>query len=167
MDAPRHVRPAVQGQDLQVHLPSSIHGIRKYLASGLVEGIGKVYADRIVEKFGADTLRVISEQSGRLREVPGIGRTRVKSIKAAWDHQQAERDVMVFLQTYGVTTSLCVRLVKQYGANAKALLQKDPYRVAREVTGIGISHGGQNRPQPRPRQRQPRAAGRRVALCPR
>ncbi|HVU37690.1 MAG TPA: ATP-dependent RecD-like DNA helicase [Opitutales bacterium] len=119
-------------------LPSTVHGIRKYLASGLVEGIGEVYAERIVAKFGADTLRVISEQSGRLREVPGIGRTRVKSIKAAWDAQQAERDVMMFLQTYGVTTSLCVKLVRQYGANAKALLQKDPYRVAREVQGIGF-----------------------------
>jgi exodeoxyribonuclease V alpha subunit len=119
-------------------LPASIHGIRKYLGSGLVEGIGKAYADRIVEKFGEDTLKVISEQSGRLREVPGIGRQRAKSIKAAWDAQQAEREVMVFLQTYGVTTGLCVRLVKQYGPAARQLLEKDPYRVAREVPGIGF-----------------------------
>ncbi|MEC7609313.1 MAG: ATP-dependent RecD-like DNA helicase, partial [Verrucomicrobiota bacterium] len=84
-------------------LPASIHGIRKYLGSGMVHGIGKSYAKKIVDYFGADTLRIISEDSGRLHEVPGIGKTRAKSIKAAWESQVAVRDVMVFLQTYGVT----------------------------------------------------------------
>ncbi|MGB0413728.1 MAG: YrrC family ATP-dependent DNA helicase, partial [Coraliomargarita sp.] len=99
-------------------LPASIHGIRKYLGSGMVHGIGKSYAKKIVDHFGADTLKVISEDSGRLHEVPGIGKTRAKSIKAAWDEQAAVRDVMMFLQTYGVTPSQCVRLVKKYGSGA-------------------------------------------------
>jgi exodeoxyribonuclease V alpha subunit len=119
-------------------LPATVYGIRKYLGSGLVPGIGEKYARRIVEKFGADTLRVISEKSARLREVEGIGPRRVKAIKEAWDAQQTERDIMVFLQTYGVTTGLCVRLVKQYGATARRVLESEPYRVAREVPGIGF-----------------------------
>jgi exodeoxyribonuclease V alpha subunit len=119
-------------------LPATVYGIRKYLGSGLVPGIGKKYAERIVAEFGADTLRVISEQSARLREVEGIGRKRITAIREAWAAQQAERDVLMFLQTYGVTTALCVRLVKQYGSGARAILEKEPYRVAREVAGIGF-----------------------------
>ena len=119
-------------------LPASIHGIRKYLGSGMVHGIGKSYARKIVDHFGADTLRVISEDSGRLREVPGIGSQRAKSIKAAWEEQVAVRDLMIFLQTYGVTPSQCVRLVKKYGAGAKRLLQDQPYRLAEDIERIGF-----------------------------
>lgn len=119
-------------------LPASIHGIRKYLGSGMVHGIGKSYAKKIVDHFGADTLRVISEDSGRLHEVPGIGKTRAKSIKAAWEAQVAVRDVMVFLQTYGVTPAQCVRLVKKYGSGAKRILQDEPYRLAEDIERIGF-----------------------------
>ncbi|MDR2981305.1 MAG: ATP-dependent RecD-like DNA helicase, partial [Puniceicoccales bacterium] len=119
-------------------LPASVYGIRKYLGSGLVPGIGKTYAEKIVAKFGEDTLRIISEQSARLREVPGIGQQRVKAIKKAWDEQSSLRDVMVFLQTYGVTTGLCIRLVKTYGLMARQILETDPYKVAREIDGIGF-----------------------------
>ncbi|MBQ8445325.1 MAG: ATP-dependent RecD-like DNA helicase [Opitutales bacterium] len=119
-------------------LPSSVHGIRKYLGSGLVRGIGKTYAARIVEHFGADTLRVISEESARLREIPGIGIQRVRAIKASWDEQFALREVMIFLQTYGVTTSQCLRIVKAYGADAKKTLQENPYRLAQDIDGIAF-----------------------------
>ncbi len=119
-------------------LPASIHGIRKYLGSGMVHGIGKSYARKIVDHFGSETLRVISEDSGRLREVPGIGSQRAKSIKAAWEEQVAVRDLMIFLQTYGVTPSQCVRLVKKYGAGAKRLLQDQPYRLAEDIERIGF-----------------------------
>jgi len=119
-------------------LPASIHGIRKYLGSGLIHGIGKSYAKKIVDHFGADTLKVISEDSGRLHEVPGIGKTRAKSIKAAWDEQSAVRDVMMFLQTYGVTPAQCVRLVKKYGTGAKRILQDEPYRLAEDIERIGF-----------------------------
>jgi exodeoxyribonuclease V alpha subunit len=119
-------------------LPATVYGIRKYLGSGLVPGIGKVYANKIVDRFGADTLRVISEQSGLLRDVPGIGKGRATAIKAAWEEQSALREVMVFLQTYGVTVSQCLRIVKRYGGEARIVLQNEPYRVAREIDGIGF-----------------------------
>jgi exodeoxyribonuclease V alpha subunit len=119
-------------------LPASAYGIRKYLASGLIHGIGKTYANKIVDKFGADTLNVISKDSGRLREVGGIGKKRIKNIREAWQEQKAVREVMMFLQTYGVTDALCLRLVRKYGNEAKTVLETDPYRIIREVKGIGF-----------------------------
>lgn len=119
-------------------LPASVHGIRKYLGSGLVHGIGKVYANKIVDAFGVNTFRVLSEESARLRRVPGIGPKRAAAIKKAWDDQRALREIHIFLQTYGVTTSQCVKLVQKYGGEAKQIIQKEPYRVAREIDGIGF-----------------------------
>jgi len=119
-------------------LPSTVYGIRKYLGSGLVHGIGKAYAKKIVDRFGTDTLRVISEESALLRDVPGIGPQRAARIKKAWDEQRALREVMIFMQTYGATVGQCLRLVKRYGNEAKAILQREPYRVAREIDGIGF-----------------------------
>ena len=119
-------------------LPASVYGIRKYLGSGLVPGIGRVYANKIVDAFGTDTFRILSEESGRLRDVPGIGRKRAAAIKQAWDGKRTERELYIFLQTYGVSPSQCVKLVKQYGAQAKAVLTHEPYRVAREIEGIGF-----------------------------
>jgi len=119
-------------------LPSSVHGIRRYLSSGMIKGIGKVYANKIVDTFGPDTLDVISNHSARLREVEGIGPQRAASIKRAWDEQQALREILIFLRTYGVTTSQALRLVKRYGNSAREVLRTEPYRVAREVDGIGF-----------------------------
>ncbi len=122
----------------KAELPSSVYGIRKYLGSGLVPGIGKVYANKIVDAFGTDTFRVLSEESARLRGVPGIGKVRASAIKKAWDDQRALREIHIFLQTYGVTTSQCVKLVQRYGHEAKRILLEEPYRVAREIDGIGF-----------------------------
>jgi exodeoxyribonuclease V alpha subunit len=119
-------------------LPASVYGIRKYLGSGLVPGIGRVYANKIVDVFGTDTFRVLSEESGKLRDVPGIGRKRATAIKQAWDGKRTERELYIFLQTYGVSPGQCVKLVKQYGSQAKAVLTHEPYRVAREIEGIGF-----------------------------
>ena len=119
-------------------LPSSVYGIRKYLGSGLVEGIGKVYANKIVDAFGTATFRVLSEESGRLRDVPGIGGKRASAIKKAWDDQRAFRELYIFLQTYGVTTGQCVKLINKYGGEAKRVLTTEPYKVAREIDGIGF-----------------------------
>ncbi len=119
-------------------LPSTVYGIRKYLGSGLVPGIGKVYANKIVDAFGTDTFRTLTEESARLRTVPGIGKKRAMSIKAAWDDQRAFRELYIFLQTYGVTTAQCVKLNKAFGAQAKQVLTTEPYRVAREIDGIGF-----------------------------
>ena len=119
-------------------LPSSVYGIRKYLGSGLVPGIGKVYANQIVDAFGAGTFGVLSEESARLREVPGIGRKRAAAIKKAWDDKRAERELYIFLQTYGVTPGQCLKLITKYGGAAKTILLNEPYRVAREIDGMGF-----------------------------
>jgi exodeoxyribonuclease V alpha subunit len=119
-------------------LPASVYGIRKYLGSGLVPGIGRVYANKIVDAFGTDTFRILSEESAKLRNVDGIGRKRASAIKQAWDGKRTERELYIFLQTYGVSPGQCVKLVKQYGSQAKAVLTGEPYRVAREIEGIGF-----------------------------
>ena len=119
-------------------LPSSVYGIRKYLGSGLVPGIGKAYAHKIVDALGTDTFRVLSEESGKLRGIPGIGKKRATAIKSAWDEKRTERELYIFLQTYGVTPGQCVKLVKHYGAKAKPILLEQPYKVAREIDGIGF-----------------------------
>lgn len=136
----RHVQHGAQFKvtAFKSELPSSVYGIRKYLGSGLVPGIGKVYANKIVDAFGTDTFRVLSEESARLRHVPGIGKKRATSIKSAWDEKRTERELYIFLQTYGVTPSQCVKLVNRFGADAKRILMQEPYRVAREIDGIGF-----------------------------
>jgi exodeoxyribonuclease V alpha subunit len=136
----RHAQHGAQFKILafRSELPASVYGIRKYLGSGLVPGIGKVYANKIVDAFGTDTFRILSEESGRLRDVAGIGKKRAGAIKQAWDSKRTERELYIFLQTYGVTPAQCVKLVKQYGAQAKSVLIHEPYRVAREIDGIGF-----------------------------
>ena len=119
-------------------LPASVYGIRKYLGSGLVPGIGKVYANKIVDAFGTDTFRILSEESARLRHVAGIGKKRAAAIKEAWDAKRTERELYIFLQTYGVTPGQCVKLVHHFGAEARRILTHEPYRVAREIDGIGF-----------------------------
>lgn len=119
-------------------LPASVYGIRKYLGSGLVPGIGKVYANKIVDAFGTDTFRILSEESAKLRDVEGIGKKRATAIKEAWDAKRTERELYIFLQTYGVTPSQCLKLVKHYGGEAKQILMAQPYKVAREIDGIGF-----------------------------
>ncbi len=119
-------------------LPATVNGIRRYLGSGLISGIGKGYADKIVDHFGARTLEVISNESARLQEVAGIGKARARSIKKAWDAQSATREVMIFLHTYGVTVGQCVRLVRRYGGEILEILKSNPYQLADEVDGIGF-----------------------------
>lgn len=125
-------------QTFESKLPSTVHGIRKYLGSGLVPGIGPTYANKIVDYFKEDTLRIISEDSGRLKEIEGIGQQRAKSIKEAWDEQQAYRDVFMFLKTYGISTNRCLKLVKKYGNSAIQILKTNPYQLADEIDGIGF-----------------------------
>lgn len=119
-------------------LPATIQGIRRYLGSGLVKGIGPVFAERIVAHFGLDTLRIIEEEPARLVEVPGLGPKRTAKITAAWAEQKAIKEVMVFLQGVGVSTSLAVRIYKQYGDAATDVVTKEPYRLAADVWGIGF-----------------------------
>jgi exodeoxyribonuclease V alpha subunit len=120
-------------------LPATTEGIRRYLGSGLVPGIGRVMAERIVAAFGSETLEVIESSPGRLAEVPGIGPSRSAQIVAAWREQAHIRDLMVFLQSHGVSTGLAVRIYRRFGDDAAAVLREDPYRLAREVYGIGFT----------------------------
>ncbi|MFE3552740.1 ATP-dependent RecD-like DNA helicase [Streptomyces kronopolitis] len=119
-------------------LPATIQGIRRYLGSGLIKGIGPRIADRIVEHFGTDTLDVIETEPARLVEVPGLGPKRTKLIGAAWEEQKAIKEVMVFLQGVGVSTSIAVRIYKKYGDASISVVRNAPYRLAADVWGIGF-----------------------------
>ncbi|MFD4395142.1 ATP-dependent RecD-like DNA helicase [Kitasatospora sp. NPDC058397] len=119
-------------------LPATVQGIQRYLGSGLIKGIGPRFAERIVERFGVDTLEVIENEPGRLIEVPGLGPKRTKKIAAAWEEQKAIKEVMVFLQGVGVSTSLAVRIYKQYGDASIGVVRNEPYRLASDVWGIGF-----------------------------
>ncbi|MFJ5874801.1 ATP-dependent RecD-like DNA helicase [Streptomyces sp. NPDC093088] len=119
-------------------LPATIQGIRRYLGSGLIKGIGPVFADRITQHFGLDTLDILEEAPGRLIEVPGLGPKRTRNITAAWEEQKAIKEVMVFLQEVGVSTSIAVRIYKQYGDASISVVKNQPYRLAADVWGIGF-----------------------------
>jgi len=119
-------------------LPATIQGIRRYLGSGLVKGIGPVFADRITQHFGMDTLQIIEEEPKRLIEVPGLGPKRTKKITEAWEEQKAIKEVMLFLQTVEVSTSIAVRIYKKYGDASISVVKNQPYRLASDVWGIGF-----------------------------
>src|SRR5690348_8359 len=131
------------GRQFEVHsyatvLPATAAGIQKYLGSGLIKGIGPVMAERIVGHFGVDTLRVIEEQPARLVEVAGLGPKRTAMIGKAWEEQKAIKEVMIFLQGVGVSTSLAVRIYKKYGDASVSVVRGEPYRLAADVWGIGF-----------------------------
>ncbi|MGP3772277.1 SF1B family DNA helicase RecD2 [Streptomyces sp. SDT5-1] len=119
-------------------LPATIQGIRRYLGSGLVKGIGPVFADRITQHFGLDTLDIIEQEPKRLIEVPGLGPKRTKKIADAWEEQKAIKEVMVFLQSVGVSTSIAVRIYKKFGDASISVVKNQPYRLAADVWGIGF-----------------------------
>lgn len=119
-------------------LPATVQGIRRYLGSGLIKGIGPMMADRMVTHFGVDILTIIEEEPGRLIEVHGLGPKRTKKIADAWEEQKAIKEVMVFLSGVGVSTSLAVRIYKKYGDASISVVRSEPYRLASEVWGIGF-----------------------------
>ncbi|SEB93712.1 SF1B family DNA helicase RecD2 [Streptomyces melanosporofaciens] len=125
-------------ENYQTVLPATVQGIRRYLGSGLIKGIGPRIADRITEHFGVDTLDVIEQEPKRLVEVPGLGPKRTKMIAAAWEEQKAIKEVMVFLQGVGVSTSIAVRIYKKYGDASISVVKNEPYRLASDVWGIGF-----------------------------
>jgi exodeoxyribonuclease V alpha subunit len=119
-------------------LPATVAGIRRYLGSGLVKGIGPRLAERIVAWFGSQTLEVIEKHPERLREVPDIGLKRTQQIAAAWDEQKQVKEIMLFLHGHGVSTNLAIKIFKQYGEQALPVVQSDPYRLARDIFGVGF-----------------------------
>ncbi len=123
--------------------PATLVGIRKYLASGLIPGIGEVMAERIVEKFGLETLEILQHQTARLAEIDGIGPKRVDTIREAWAEQNQIQEVVIFLQTHGVSTNYSVKIFKQYGSRAIARVQQNPYCLAADIPGIGFQTADQ------------------------
>jgi exodeoxyribonuclease V alpha subunit len=131
------------GQQFKAHFlrsspPTTAEGIEKYLGSGMIRGIGPVYANKLVAAFGAEVFEVIEQAPERLREVPGIGRVRAGRIAQAWADQKVVREIMVFLHSHGVGTARAVRIFKTYGNEAVQVMAENPYRLARDIRGIGF-----------------------------
>ena len=118
--------------------PHTLEGIERYLGSGMVKGIGPVYAKRLADAFGTEVFDVIEQTPARLRDIPGIGEKRARKITSGWADQKVIREIMVFLHAHGVSTSRAVRIFKTYGAEAVAVVREDPYRLARDIRGIGF-----------------------------
>jgi exodeoxyribonuclease V alpha subunit len=123
---------------LRASPPTSADGIEKYLSSGMIRGVGPVYAKKLVRAFGEKVFDVIEATPDRLREVDGIGPVRAASILAAWAEQKAVREIMVFLHSHGVGTARAVRIFKTYGSDAIQVMTENPYRLARDIRGIGF-----------------------------
>ena len=138
IDDPRHGRQFRVASYATV-VPATAKGIERYLGSGLIRGIGRVMAARLVAAFGAETLEVIENQPQRLEEVGGIGPKRSADIRRAWEEQRDVKEVMVFLQSHGVSTSYAIRIYKAYGGAAVRWVRDNPYRLAADVQGIGFA----------------------------
>lgn len=123
---------------LRTSPPNTLEGIERYLGSGLIKGIGPHFARKLVKSFGEKVFDVIESEPGRLSEVEGIGRVRIGRITAGWAEQKVIREIMLFLQSHGVGTSRAVRIFKTYGADAVPLVSENPYRLARDIRGIGF-----------------------------
>jgi exodeoxyribonuclease V alpha subunit len=134
---PRHGLQ-LKAETLRSALPGTREGVEKFLASGMVKGIGPVHAKRLVKAFGERVFEVIEEEPERLRGVPGIGPHRAESILAAWEEQKAVREIMVFLHAHGIGTARAVRIFRTYGPDAIRLIAEDPYRLARDIRGFGF-----------------------------
>jgi exodeoxyribonuclease V alpha subunit len=123
---------------LRTSAPTSIDGIEKYLASGMIHGIGPVYAKKMVKAFGTKVFDIIEAEPDRLREVAGIGPVRAERITSAWAEQKVVREIMVFLHSHGVGTARAVRIYKTYGGDAVQVMTENPYRLSRDIRGIGF-----------------------------
>jgi len=120
------------------HQPSSVIGLKKYLSSGLIKGIGPVYAEKLVSRFGKDVLEIIDEAPHRLAEVDGIGPKRIERIHAAWQDQKAISHIMVFLQEKGISPAYATKIYKRYGNESVSIITQNPYRLADDIWGIGF-----------------------------
>ena len=123
---------------LRTSAPTSIDGIEKYLGSGMIRGIGPVYAKKLVKAFTEKVFDIIEAEPARLREVAGIGAVRAAKIAEAWAGQKVVREIMVFLHSHGVGTARAVRIFKTYGSDAVQVMSENPYRLARDIRGIGF-----------------------------
>jgi exodeoxyribonuclease V alpha subunit len=127
-----------QVQSYKIHLPTSLVGLKKYLGSGLIKGIGKTYADKLVNHFKEKTLEIIDKEPHRLQEVPGIGQKRISMIAQAWTEQKEIASIMVFLQDKGISATYAAKIYKRYNASAVAIITENPYRLAEDIWGVGF-----------------------------
>ena len=134
----REYGPQFEIKRFAIQLPATVVGLKKYLGSGLIKGVGPVTAERIVAHFGLETLEIIEKEIERLREVEGVGAKRIEMIKRGWTEQKQIKEVMLFLQSHGVSTTLAVKIYKAYGDGALNVVRNDPYRLARDIWGIGF-----------------------------
>ncbi len=118
--------------------PESEEGLVRYLGSGLIDGIGEVTAQRIVDKFGTDTLEVLDATPQKLRKIKGIGKKNLQKIIASWEAQQGMRKIMIFLAGHGISQAYCAKIIKEYGENSIRIVSENPYRLASEIQGIGF-----------------------------
>lgn len=119
-------------------LPTTAEGIKRYLASGIVKGLGPKTAAAIVDRFGLKTIEILDNHSARLREVPGLGRKRLKEIRDGWKEQTANRETLIFLQGLGISPAYCARIIKKFGDDAAAVVRDNPFILADEIDGIGF-----------------------------
>ena len=128
-----------KAESLTCIAPRSLKGIERYLASGLIKGIGKVLAKRIVDTFGEETMNVLSHQSARLREVPKLGAAKIRQIRESWLQNETMRENMIFGQTYGISIVKMTKIVRKYGPDAIAIIKANPYKLCRDIWGIGFA----------------------------
>jgi exodeoxyribonuclease V alpha subunit len=127
-----------QVEKFEVTVPATLHGIQKYLASGLIKGIGPIMSERIVNKFGLHTLEVIEKTPEKLSEVEGIGPKRISMITKAWEEQKEIKEIMIFLQGHGVSAAYSAKIYKQYGDQSIEIVRENPYRLAHDIYGTGF-----------------------------
>lgn len=118
--------------------PTSIEGIRVYLASGMIKGIGEKMANKIIDKFGVDTLDVIQNAPERLQEIDGIGKKKVAQIVESYEEDRELRKIILELAPFGITPNLCLKIYKKYNNRAMKLIKSNPYRLAEDIRGIGF-----------------------------
>ena len=127
-----------QVENYEITVPATVHGIKKYLGSGLIKGIGPIMADRIAKKFALETIDIIEKTPERLSEVDGIGPKRIAMITKAWEEQKEIKEIMIFLQGHGVSAAYSAKIYKQYRERSIEVVKENPYRLAHDIHGIGF-----------------------------
>ena len=138
VDDPLHGRQ-FKAKTIECIPPKSAEGIRRYLASGLIHGIGPVLANRIVDHFGADTIEILDRFSERLSEIDKVGPKKIEAIRKGWREGKGTRELMIFTQQYGISIAKTTKIYRRYGADAIAVIKADPYRLCRDIWGVGFS----------------------------
>jgi exodeoxyribonuclease V alpha subunit len=127
-----------RADELRVHPPDTLEGLEKYLSSGVIRGVGKATAKKLVAKFGDDLIEILDNTPSKLTRIPGIGKAKAKRIGESWAGQKAAREIMIFLHSHGIGPARAMHIVRKYGERAIDLVSEDPYRLARDIRGIGF-----------------------------